>query len=300
MNAIIESLFSTDGAFIVKDFSMLAYFALAIFLFWIATAVQNLLAKHHLQEELTKKDNKAIAVSFSAYLLSVALIQLTIMGSESEVQDSSNYKEFLVQDLLSTFVWTLIGIVMLQIARIINEKYMLFAFCTDKELIEDRNVGTGLVQAGSFIGSALIIRASLSGDTSFTFTESLFLVLLYFFITQLILVFFGRIYQKICGYDLHKEIEKDNLAAGLSFGGAIIGISISISGYIMNYNSIFGLFVWFIISSIILFIGRFLIDRLILPSAKIKDEIVIDQNWGVSAIEAIGFIGLALVMNALL
>jgi hypothetical protein len=43
-----------------------------------------------------------------------------------------------------------------------------------------------------------------------------------------------------------------------------------------------------------------LIDRLILPSAKIKDEIVIDQNWGVSAIEAIGFIGLALVMNALL
>jgi uncharacterized membrane protein YjfL (UPF0719 family) len=299
MTEYLKAAFNTDGIFHALDIYSFAYFLLAMVIFFLATIINNFFSAYSLQEELTKKDNKAVAVSFAAYIFSVAIIIFGIMTSESRTEGVDNFKKFLMMDMLSTLIWSLIGIFLLQAAQMLNDKLLLYKFSNRKELVDDRNVGTGLVQAGSYIGCALMVRASLSGDGETSIYQALFLMLLYFVIGQVAFILFGRVYQSVCGYDLHDEIERDNIAAGLSFGGALTGIGIALSGYIQKYDSLPGLFVWFLISSVLLMLGRYLVDKLILPGSNLKEEIVRDRNWGAAAIEAATFIGLAYVLISL-
>jgi hypothetical protein len=47
-------------------------------------------------------------------------------------------------------------------------------------------------------------------------------------------------------------------------------------------------------------VGRYLIDKIILPNASLDAEISEDRNWGAALIEGCGAIGLALILTALL
>ena len=180
----------------------------------------------------------------------------------------------------------------------INRKFLLNRFEVHKELIEDRSVGTGAVLAGTYIGTAFIVSASISGSTGGGFTIEILDTLVYFVIGQLGFVVLGAIYQRTCGYDVHDEIERDNEAAGVAFGATLVALAILISGQIRRDDSLVALAVWIPISLLVLLGSRWLVDLIILPDARIHEEIARDRNWGVALIEGATAIGVALLLDA--
>lgn len=291
MNTLYQNWFNLEDVWQIIDSQAVIYLALSILLLAIGKIVNDWISPYDLNEQLTSADNKAIALSFAGYMISIAIIIQSIL--------SVNASKGLWADLIDTSIWCLIGIALLQVSRFVNNKWLLHKFDVWKELLEDQNIGAGAIQCGAYIGSAFMIRAALYGDDEATFLGSLISVIVYFAIGQIAFILFSILYERISAFDLHEEIENDNIAAGVGFGMTLVAIGILLSGYLMKYDSLIGLALWFIISAFLLAVCRTLIDKILLPKASLDAEISEDRNWGAALIEGSGAIGLALVLTSL-
>jgi uncharacterized membrane protein YjfL (UPF0719 family) len=297
---MMEQLFNTDVLRSLYDPHSIFYLVAILAVFYVGKKVNDLLTPYDLNAELTEKDNKAIALSFGGYLFALAIILWSVLASDSIVEESDSVWKDLGTDILDTLIWGAVGIVFLQIARFMNDKILLHKFSNVKELVEDQNVGTGAVQCGAYIGSALMVSAALSGDDGYSFAGELFLTTVYFFAGQIAFIVFGFVYQLATQFDLHAEIEKDNAAAGVSFGMTLVAVGIILSSYLIDFDSLPGLGLWFIVTTFLLIGFRFIVDKVILPGSRLDDEISVDQNWGAAVIEGGCAVGLALLFTAAL
>lgn len=295
MNNLFEELISTEPVLWLLQFEGAVYLLTVFVVVYAAKLVYDLFTPFSINEQLTKQDNKAVAVSFSGYLLGVLIILLSIFHSGPVPETGINSHLDLAKDLMATLIWGLIGILLLNFSRLINDKLLLTKFDNTKELIKDKNIGTGAVLWGSYIGSALIVRAAVYGEVS-SWLYDISTTLIYYLLGQIGFIVFGWVYQFISRYDVHAEIEKDNVSAGVSFGLSLVAISIILSGYIMNYNSLPGFFVWFAMGLFLLIVSRYIVDKFILPGALLDEEISTDQNWGAALVEGTVAVGIALLM----
>ena len=154
---MVEQLFSTEELGGLYDPHAIFYLFAVVAVLYVGKKVNDLLTPYDLNEELTEKDNKAVALSLAGYLFGLAIILSSVLTSESTVEETESVWRDIGADLVSTVIWGLIGIAFLQAARILNDKVLLYRFSNIKELAEDRNVGTGAVQCGAYIGSALMV-----------------------------------------------------------------------------------------------------------------------------------------------
>lgn len=288
---VLGSLFDPHAVF---------YLAAVVLVFYVGKKVNDFFTPYDLDIELTEKDNKAIALSFGGYLFALSIILWSVLSSESTVGASESVWRDLGADLLNTVLWGAIGIAFLQVARLLNDKLLLYRFSNAKELAEDRNVGTGAVQCGAYIGSALMVAAALSGESGYGFAGELLLSAIYFLAGQAAFIVFGFVYQFATRFDLHGEIEKDNVAAGVSFGMTLVAVGVVLSAYLIRFDSLPGLALWFVLTTILLIAFRFLVDKLILPGKSLDDEIATDRNWGAAIVEGSCAVGLALLFTAAL
>ncbi len=295
MSTYIEELLSIEPVFWLLKFEGAVYLIAVFIVVYSAKLIYDLFTPFSLNEQLTTEDNKAIAVSFSGYILGVMIILLSIFHSGSVVEGGVNSQLDLVYDILATIIWGLIGILLLNVSRVINDKILLSKFDNVKELVKDKNVGTGAVLFGSYIGSGLIVRAAIFGESS-GWTEDILTTLIYFVMGQIGFLIFGWVYQVISRYDVHEEIEKDNISAGVAFGLSLVAISILLSGYIISYNSLPGFAVWFVMGLFVLMVSRYIVDKMMLPGSLLDEEISKDQNWGAALVEGTVAVGIALLM----
>ncbi len=283
-----------DTSHVVSIFTSPAilYFTAGLFLVLLAKPVKGLTTRYHLSEELTKHDNKAVGVATAGYLFGVLTIIRGVIISGGVA------KQTLSQELVSITIWTIISLSLLLTSAWINRKFLLNRFEMFKEMITDHNVGTGSVLAGTYIGTAFIVSASISGTTGGGFTIEILDTLVFFVIGQLGFILLGVIYQRTCGYDVHDEIERDNEGAGIAFGATLVALAILISGQIRRSDSLVELAIWIPISLLVLLGSRWLVDLIILPDARLHEEIARDRNWGVALIEGAAAIGIALLLDA--
>lgn len=281
----------------------LCYVVLGAVILMIAKFVNDLLTPYSLDEELTVRDNPAIGLSLSGYYAGVMIVFLgASTGTESNLL---NLKQ-LLPELGMITAYSLGGIVLLNMGRKLVDKLVLSHFSIYKELVEDKNVGTGAVLCGAYIATALILAGGLYGEIA---PESAFAgawtgpitALCYFLAGQVTLVLFSIFYQWITRYDIHAEIENDNPAAGIAFGGNLIALGIlllkasahhfeSFKVSLTEYTSLA------IIGFVALFLLRELVDHALLPRTRIAHEIAVDRNLGVAWIEAVVAIGMAAIL----
>jgi len=288
----IEAWLNTAPIVEIFTSPAILYFAAGLLLVLLAKPIKGLTTRYNLSEELTKHDNKAVAVATAGYLFGVLTIIRGVMIS------GGNPYHTVWRDLLSIVIWTVITLSLLLVSAWINRKFLLRRFEVHKELISDRNVGTGLVLAATYVGTAFIASASISGTTGGGFVIEMIDTLVFFLIGQLSFVIFGAIYERTCGYDVHGEIERDNEAAGLAFGANLVAMAILISGQIRRDDSLVVLAVWIPVSFLILLASRWLVDLIVLPDARVHGEISGDRNWGVALLEGAAAIGVALLLDA--
>ena len=294
MDEIMSPLLDTEALGIYTHLDGPVYLLAILIVFVIAKLLYDLFTPYKLSHQLTEVDNKAVAVSFTGYMFAVGIVIYGVFTSEPDAGYVLTQKELLL-DLLALLIWSLIGILLLNCARIINDKILLKKFNNIKELVDDRNIGTGAVELGSYVGSALIIRAALYGSDS-SFIIGVAGTVIYFILGQLGFIIFAWLYQLLSRYDLHAEIEKDNISAGLAFGAGMIAIAILLSGFIMRYDSLLGFSAWLIASLFFLTVSRYLVDKILLPGSLLDEEISRDQNWGAALIEG----GVAIILALML
>ncbi len=283
----------TDGALfqtLMRALSNLprdaAYVALALALLAIARVAKDLLTPYSIREQMTEKDNSAVGISVAGYYVGVLIVMAGPLSTPSAASTP------LWEDLLSTAGYALLGIVLLNVSRAVIDRALLHSFDTVKELVVDRNVGTGAVQMGTYVASGLMVAGALRGQGGGPHTA-----LAMYALGQLGLLGYGWIYRLICRYDIHREIEQDNVAAGVSLGCNLIAIGAVLmkgsGGEFVAWDlALLQLGLTYVIGVIMLIVLRYLVDLILLPGANFHTEIVRDRNLNAAWVEGAALTGI--------
>ncbi|SFM43462.1 DUF350 domain-containing protein [Thermodesulforhabdus norvegica] len=243
----------------------------------------------NIRKELVEKDNLALALTLAGYILGLAIaLGGSLIGPSLTVKQT--FYDLLIYGPLALF--------MMILSHIINDRVILRHFDNKKEIIEDQNSGTGIVVAGNHVAMGLVVFGALSGE------GSLVTALVFWLLGQLALVLVTLFYNAILPFDLHKEIERDNVAVGVAFSGVLVA-----TGNIVRY-AIQGDFVsWeqdliffggvMVFGAIALPLARFVVDKFILIGRNLTDELVNQEkpNIGAGAIEAIVYVALSFLIG---
>ena len=281
----------------IADWRVFCYIILALLILFIGKLINSKLSDYDLNKELTENDNKAIAISFSGFLLALCIVISGVLFSPSTVDYFDESASPFLQDIKMTVIWSAVGLALLLISRILCDKLMLPSFSNKVELVRDRNVGVGFVQAGSYISTAMVLRASLMSPVDASLLEDIGLTVIWFIVSQLLIILYSIVYQKTTKHDIHQDLKNDNAAVGVALAGNIVAFGILLSFFIGTYDSILGLIIWALLAIIMLAIVRFVVDKLILPNHSLSKELSEDRNWGAAAIEAITAIGTAMIIT---
>jgi uncharacterized membrane protein YjfL (UPF0719 family) len=284
----ISVYFTVEGLAGVDYLHGIIYLVAILVLLLLGKKLYQLFCPFSLDEELTKNDNKAVAVSFAGFMFALGWTLFTVLSGDSG--------KSLAWDLLDTAIWCLIGAGLLICAQKVNDLVIFRHFSNKKELVQDKNIGLGAAEAGSYVGTALILGACLTGE-EVAFLTGLFGTVTFFICGQLAFILFAEFYQKITKFDFRKEIEADNPAVGVSFGLVLVALGILLSGPILVSVSLLFFIAWAIAGAIVLAITRVVLDKIVLPGAVLDREIHEDRNWGASVLIGALFIIIALLVN---
>jgi len=266
----------------------------------IAKIAKDFLTPYKVDEQLTEKDNPALGLSMTGYYLGVIIIFIGVL-----YDDLAGGVEYTPQafgaDMIEVFCYSLGGILLLNISRVVVDKCVLTNFSTHKEIITDKNVGTGAVEFGNYIASGLIIAGALNGEGLGEWWNEALIALVFFALGEVGLIIFSRIYQVFTKYDIHHEIEQDNVAAGVALGGNMAAIGIVLlkglkgdfTGWTENLCA-FGIYA--IAGFILLLLVRWIADLFMLPNATFDEEIAKDRNIAAAWIESAVSIGSASII----
>ncbi len=259
-------------------------------LFFIGKIVNDALHREFkLNVELVEKDNAALAIAMAGYYFGLVLaIGGTLVGPSVS----------LIDDLIDVGIYGLLSIVLVNLSWYVCDKLILFKFKISDELIRDHNQGTGVVSAGVSIASGFVIFGAAQGQGG-----SIWTVIVFWAIGQVILILAGLVYNLITPYDIHDEIEKDNVAAGVSFAGALVAIG-AIIGLAAESNfeswaeSLPDYLGYAVLGLVLLPLIRLLTDKVLLPTVKLSHEIASQEkpNVGAAYIEASSYIAGAFII----
>ncbi len=270
------------------------YLLMAFVLFFVGKLLYGLFNnKVQVSIELVEKDNLAFSTSYAGYFTGIIIILLGAISGESYG---------FVEDAKLIGIYGCIGMVLLHISISITNKFILTKFSMKKEILQDRNVGTGVIEAAVYVGNAFLLYGALVGEAT-SLREGLMTFVIYWAMGNLMLIISAKIFSTWMRYDIHEEIEKDNVAAGLAFAGAIVAVSLVIMNALkdpfVNWStSIIDICLFTFIGILLLPIMRFIADKVLLPGQKLTDEIVnqAKPNVGAGLIEAFAYIGAAILI----
>jgi uncharacterized membrane protein YjfL (UPF0719 family) len=261
----------------------------AFIMFAIGKVVYDLIHKKiNVKDELVEKDNFAFSIAHTGYLAGLLLaIGGSIVGPSNGI----------INDFIDMGIYGALSIILLNLSIIINDKVILRKFSVYKEIIEDRNEGTGVVEAAVAIASGLIIFGAVSGEGT-GLVHGMLTATVFWAVGQVVLIVASLIYNFTLSYDVFGEIEKDNVAVGVAFAGVLVAIAnlvrYAVSGDFISWADSFSkLGIELVVGLLLLPVVRFLADRVLLPGRKITDELVNQEkpNVGVALIEAFAYIG---------
>ena len=276
----------------------LVYVGMSLALLVMAKLVQDLLTPYKIGQQLTTKDNVALALSISGYYLGVIIVFLgaVFQPDAGPVGDNLGFTSDYWQEVLNVLIYSAVGIVILNVARIVVDRVVLYQFSTEKEIIEDRNAGTGAVEFGVYVAVSLVIAGSISGEGGGPEHSLVFLAL-----GLATLILYTLFYELTTPYKIHDEIERNNASVGVALGGNLIAIGIislkAIAGDFVGWSEALAGFVTFaLLGFILLLVVRRLTDFVLFPRVKISNELAVDQNLGVGLIMAAVVISVSAIL----
>ncbi|TFG97443.1 MAG: DUF350 domain-containing protein [Calditrichales bacterium] len=273
--------------FIITVINLLIFF----FIILVAKYVYGWLHPHfNLQNQLPEKDNPALAFAVTGYYLGLTFI----IGGAIHTAGSG-----LLTNTIQLVFYGLIGIILLNLSSMVNDKLILRKFANLKMVVVDRNTGTGVVVGANYLANGIIMFGALSGPGS-----TLATAIVFWLIGQITLIIAVTIYDLITPFELQAEIEKDNIAVSISVAGVLIGIGLLIASAInvefISWSDHFSRIGYYFAGGVIMLpVLRFISDKTILAGRRLTDELVNLEvpNTGAGLLEAFLYVGTALIIG---
>ena len=245
---------------------------------------------YSIQSELVDKDNAAFALVLCGYYLGLTFsIGGIIAGPSAGIED----------DLIDMLVYGPLAIILLNLSALINDRFILNEFNIKKEILQDQNCGTGVVEFAIFIATGLNIFGALYG-----LGGSIVTAVVFWFVGQIALILASKYYNFITQYNIHEQIENDNVAVGIGFAGALIAIgnllrAASAENFISWQDNLTTFILFMGVGIILLPVIRTLTDRILLPGRSLSDELVnqVKPNQGAAFLEASSYIGTSFLIT---
>ena len=95
----------------------------------------------------------------------------------------------------------------------------MYKFSIEKEIVEDQNIGTAAAEFGINVATGLVIAGAIAGDGAGGELVSAFTALAFLAMGLILLILFYLFYLVSTPFNIHTEIENDNNAVGIAFGG---------------------------------------------------------------------------------
>lgn len=262
----------------------LTYLAASFILFLIGRFVYKLFHRNiKINEELVEKDNLAFSFAYTGYFVGLLIAIGSVMMGESQG---------LMLDMRDIAIYGILAILLLNISIIINDKVVFRKFSIKKEICEDQNAGTGIIEGANSIATGMIILGSVYGE------GNIYTLFGYWIIGQLLLILTSFIYSKIVPFDIHEQIEKDNVAVGVGAAGAMVAIGNLVRHAMMHdfdswYDTLITIGMDAGIGLFFLPLARYFADKILLPGQNLTDELVNQEkpNIGASVVEAFAYVG---------
>ena len=242
-----------------------------------------------LRTELLEKDNFAMALTIAGYYLGLAIVLGAVVSGPGS--------GMLSEDVIDVAIFGLVAIVLLNLSGWINDKIIFSRFDNQKEIIQDRNTGMGAIEGGNHVAVGLITAGALSGEGGLL-SGAVFWVL-----GQVGLIVAALLYNKMTSFDLHDQIERDNIAVGVAFAGVLIGfgniIRLAGEGDFVSWTQSLSEFGYYAVVGLLLLpLVRIFADKVLLPGARLTDELVQDvPNVGAGAIEATTYLAASILIG---
>ena len=276
----------------------LVYVALGLAILTLAKFARDIVTHYRIDEQVIKSRNLAVSLRLSGYLLGVVLVFLGALYQPFLVATEKGFgfnRDF-GEDVLEVFLYSLVGILALNIVRIIVNRLVLYKFDIEKQIVEGQNIGAGAVEFGIYIATGLLIGGAASGEGGGPDTA-----LAFFGMGLVALLIFAFVYQLTTPFDIHREIEGNNTAVGIALGSNLVAMGlVTFKAVFGNFNgwseALASFFVFVVIGFVLLVVLRVLIDVLLLPTAKISKELAAERNIGVAFVESAVVISSALIL----
>jgi len=249
-----------------------------------------LLRPARLRVELFEKDNPAVGVVVAGYHLGLVLSFGSVLMGESRGWTA---------DLIQMLGYGVLAVTLFAACGAVARGVAIGKLGLVRELTADRNLGVGFVLAGYLLASGLIIHGLLAGQGGGWPT-----ILVFFVLGQAVLLAVGLVYGRIVGYHLREELARDNAAAGLAYGGCLLGMGLIlgevISGDFVSWReSLIGFSVYALGGLIALPAIRWLVDLILAPGIHLSREIAAEgaaPNLVAGMLEASSYIAAGLLV----
>ncbi len=239
--------------------------------------------------ELIEKRNLAAALAVAGYYLGLVIVLGGVVSGPASFS--------LLDDVIGLAVFGLLGIVLLNLSALINDKAVFSQFAIEHEIVEDRNVGVGLLEGANYVAVGLITAGAMSGEGGLASG-------LVFWIAGLAaLIVAGLLYDRITPYDLHDELEKGNVAVAAAFAGVLVGfgnvIRLAGEGDFVSWNQSLTEFGYYTVAGLALLpFVRLFADKVLLPGARLGDELVREHpNLGAGVIAGVTYLAASMLIG---
>ncbi len=276
----------------------LVFVGLGLIILVIAKYARDIITPYKIDDEVVGKKNLAVAVRLSGYFMGVILVFLGTLYQPLGVAEVEGlgFDRAYAEDILRVFLYSLAGIAALNLVRIFMNRLILYKFDIEKEVVEGQNVGSGAAEFGMYVATGLLIAGAVAGQGGGPETAAAF-----FGLGLVLLVLFALFYQVTTSFDIHAEIESNNTAVGIAFGGNLIAIGLvtfkAVFGDFSGWTEGIAAFVIFgAVGFVLLYAMRLLLDKLLLPSVSASNAIAVDRNVGVAFIESAVVISSAMIL----
>ena len=242
-----------------------------------------------LRVELLEKDNLALAVTVAGYYLGLVIVLGGVVSGPASVS--------LLDDVIGLVIFGGLAIVLLNLSAWVNDRLVFSRFDNEREIVEDRNVGVGILEGGNYVAVGLITAGAMSGEGGMASG-------LVFWVTGLAaLVVAGVLYDRITPYDLHDRIEGGNVAVAVAFAGVLVGfgnvIRLAGEGDFVSWNESLTEFGYYLAVGLVLLpLVRLFADKVLLPGARLADELVQERpNLGAGVIEGVTYLAASMLIG---
>ena len=278
---------STSSLIIADLVSVVVSLVSFLVILVVAKLIKEKTTAYSVKAEIIEQDNPAVALATTGYYLGIVAIYLGAYLGPSKG---------MFIDTAMALAYAAIGVLLMNASRVINDKLILRGIDNNEQLTQAKNMAVGWVLFGSYLATGLVAAAAVSGQGG-----GLISTLVFFVLGQFTLVVFALIYDRLTPYSLLEELAKANQAAGVAFGGSLIGLGLIVAnasaGDFYSWTAdLFDFVIMALIAFIFLPLMRMITDRILLSGSNLAKEIAEDQNLGAGFLEAAMAVSFALVL----